>query len=184
MFVAPADEQLGWSFRILPREFVTPLYPFTSLSPQYHPTSPTSCSIRMDGPIFAVKVEKPRLEFLFCRGFKRIDYNRGIPFRTGFMLEKKFQSTKKLQIKKSASQNSSSTYIMNGFCIGDEWRRCELKSNKVVQSPEGLPNFCPVHIFILFSKYISSGFQNIFSYYFQNINNFWFSKSSFRVVAG
>ena len=39
MFLAPADEQLGWSFRILPREFVTPLYPFTSLSPQYHPVS-------------------------------------------------------------------------------------------------------------------------------------------------
>ena len=135
-----------------------PISPTKNIT-QYHPTSPTSCSIRMDGTLFAVKVEKPRLEFLFCRkGFKRIDYNRGIPFRTGFMLEKKFQSTKKLQIKKSASQNSSSTYIMNGFCIGDEWRRCELKSNKVVQSPEGLPNFCPVHIFILFSKYISSVF--------------------------
>ena len=58
--------------------------------------SPTSWSIRMDGTLFAVKVEKPRLEFLFSqKGFKRIDYNPGIPFRTGFMLEKKFQSTNK-----------------------------------------------------------------------------------------
>ena len=104
MFLAPADEQLGWSFRILPREFVTPLYPI-HLHPrppnitQYHTISPTSCSIRMDGTLFAVKVEKPRLEFLFCRGFKRIDYNRGIPFRTGFMLKKNcFSQPKKLQI--------------------------------------------------------------------------------------